>query len=433
MSFALPLWRWLRNLHPIDRRELPALGYFGALGFFFMAVFFIIKPLRDGLFLHSVGYQSEPFAKLATALAAVGIADFYAILTRKTTKAQQLLVVTLSFFCLFATWLIFYNLFPQSHKAAAWAMYILSNLYVTVMLATFWGMLGDICTPQTAKRLYPLVALAGEFGCLAGTSIVGIFPYDPSMLLPFLLIFGALLIVAGTVVAMIRWRPELAGINSPVLPWTAPAVATLQDLRLVGSMPLYRSLFGVLVCYEFVSTALDYQFKAYVTAQHTQQSEITLFLGKFYALIEGTTIALRLVATGPMLRAFKLRNTFIAVPLLLLASTLTYQLWPVLALLYVQQVIQNALHFAMHEPCKELCFTIIPARDVYRVKGIVDVLGSRLGKGLGAAATLLPSAIVLGFLGYAISPILAIWLFFCRRAGRIFDERENTLAETKSL
>ena len=56
--------------------------------------------------------------------------------------------------------------------AVAWSLYVVGDMFNTVMLTMFWAMTNDLVRADQARRLYGLVGLGGVLGGLVGSTVV---------------------------------------------------------------------------------------------------------------------------------------------------------------------------------------------------------------------------------------------------------------------
>ncbi len=81
----------IREIFDFDRRELPVALLLFVFFFMVIAVFQILKPLKNGLFVERYGANLELYAKLANILiAAVGVAAFGTPLQPAATSSAHL-------------------------------------------------------------------------------------------------------------------------------------------------------------------------------------------------------------------------------------------------------------------------------------------------------------------------------------------------------
>jgi ATP:ADP antiporter, AAA family len=151
----------LRRIFDFDRRELPVVILLFLFFFLIIAVFQILKPLKNGLFIENYGAETEQFAKLGNiAVAALGVLAFSWLYSR--VRRHQLIYVLCSFFI--ACFAVFIWALAHPEPWSIWGFYFLGDLESTLMVAAFWAYATDLASSDQAKRLFGVVGGGGVIG-----------------------------------------------------------------------------------------------------------------------------------------------------------------------------------------------------------------------------------------------------------------------------
>lgn len=159
----------LRQFIDMRKNEVQPAALFFLLWFFIILVFQVLKPLKKGLFVNSLGAYMELYAKLANvAIAVLAVICFTALYNR--FGSRKLVGVLCGFFTLallgFAAWLG-----EDPSPAANWSFYLFGDAWSTVWVTTFWAYLNELTETEQSKRLYGLIGgAASSGGCWAGWS-----------------------------------------------------------------------------------------------------------------------------------------------------------------------------------------------------------------------------------------------------------------------
>ncbi|MSO23714.1 MAG: hypothetical protein EXQ58_10805 [Acidobacteria bacterium] len=159
-----------RQLFYVRSGELkPGLLLFG---FFFsiIAVFQILKPLKNGLFVSHFGAEQELIAKginIDVAFTAmIGFTYLYNWL-----GGRRLVRFLCGFFSI--ALLVFYAVVTDAPSGFVnYAFYLFGDLWSTVWVATFWAFLNEISTSEQSAQLYGLIGTGGLLGGIAGSALV---------------------------------------------------------------------------------------------------------------------------------------------------------------------------------------------------------------------------------------------------------------------
>ena len=172
----------LQGFMDIRREELPLALLMFSYFFLVITCFWILKPIKKGLFIEfydEAGFdllglaysapQAELLAKILNMVVAFAAVVVFTQLSRHFRR-QQLTFIFAAFFIacyvLFAQWL------TTPNDASVWSFYLFGDLYSTLMVATFFAFLNDSVTAGGAKRLYGLIGLGGVCGGVFGSSVV---------------------------------------------------------------------------------------------------------------------------------------------------------------------------------------------------------------------------------------------------------------------
>src|SRR5262249_52718881 len=157
-----------RRLFDFRKEEVPLAGLMFTFFFLIITVFQILKPLKNGLFVHTFGAYLELYAKLGNiAVAVLAMLGFTYLFNRM--ERQWLLYTLCSFFITAFIFFAFLLIHPTT--VPIWGFYMLGDLIPTLMVAAFWAYLTDITTPDQSKRLYGLIGAGGVIGGWIGTTI----------------------------------------------------------------------------------------------------------------------------------------------------------------------------------------------------------------------------------------------------------------------
>ncbi len=154
----------VREIFDLEKREIPVVVLLFSFFFLVIAVFQILKPLKNGLFIELLGADLELYAKLANiAVAAVGVVAFTYLYDRMNRKLVYVLCL---FFLL--SFLLFTQILDESSPVPIWIFYLLGDLESTLLVAAFWAYATDITTPSQALRFFGIAGSGGVIGGWVG-------------------------------------------------------------------------------------------------------------------------------------------------------------------------------------------------------------------------------------------------------------------------
>ncbi|MFW6192188.1 MAG: Npt1/Npt2 family nucleotide transporter, partial [Gemmatimonadota bacterium] len=158
------LQRLKERFFDLEGEEWPrALGL--ALFFFLViAVFWVLKPMKSGMFLSYFaanpvevlgwtlsGAQAEQLARVLNMVVAYLVVVGFSIAANSCTRRLLILFFCLTFGGLFV---LFAMAIDRPSEPLVWSFYVTGDIWTTTMVATFWAFANDITTAAEAERMY---------------------------------------------------------------------------------------------------------------------------------------------------------------------------------------------------------------------------------------------------------------------------------------
>ena len=161
--------KWLSEWIPIRRGEglitsLMFLYIFGAL-----TSYYILKPLRSGLFLTNLPSSNLVYAYWLSALFAGTLATPLFKLGR---KVSAITLITGTNVLMIATLLYFGWAMGRNIAGLPYVYYVYVQVAPVLLVAQFWLLAGYIYDNRQAKRIYGLLGAGATAGALAGSFLV---------------------------------------------------------------------------------------------------------------------------------------------------------------------------------------------------------------------------------------------------------------------
>jgi ATP/ADP translocase len=157
-----------RTLGPAQRTKAALLF---AWFFLTIATLWLLKPVRTASLLAHLGAAETPYVRLGSVVVVAAVVALYSRAASGLSRRRLMLGVTTLFaLVLLAFWLMM-RLGGEALGAQrwfVWAVYILVDVYATVMVGVFWTYANDVVTPTEADALYGPVGLGGILGGVAG-------------------------------------------------------------------------------------------------------------------------------------------------------------------------------------------------------------------------------------------------------------------------
>lgn len=158
-----------------------------AVFFFTLAGYWLIRPLKMGVFVKVVGIEEEPRAKLGTVFVLIPILMGYNKLFMVVKHTQTLVLTVCSAFALVFAWTALALMTPSIPVAAGdddvqplpqqpsrwvgWLVYWSIESFGTVIVAMMWSIVASVSTEQLASSVYPTIVIFQQLGAVSGATL----------------------------------------------------------------------------------------------------------------------------------------------------------------------------------------------------------------------------------------------------------------------
>ena len=365
---------------PADDRRTVAVA---ALAFFcVLAAYYVMRPVRDQL-AGATGSVALPWFYAGTFIATLAVAPAFGWLSAHLPR-RALLAWSYGFFilCLIA----FVPLFARQAQIGARnlgiAFFIWSSVFNLFVVSLFWSLMADLVDRERARRVFPLIALGGAFGALAGPALtswlVNVIGVAPLLAVSALLLSIALGLMLYLSVVPGADRTQAAPIGGS---WLAGLRATFAE-------PFLRRMALLMLCSDGVGT-LAYALVADYAKAH--------FIGTvartaFYAHVDLTVNILQMILqvglTRWMLPRFGLVSGLVLPALVNVAMLLAVALFgatPIgvagfaVALVPLTLIVTRSFAYGVAKPASDALYTRVSRETRYKGKNFVETAVWRFG------------------------------------------------------
>jgi len=302
--------------------------------YFFLVItaYYILKPVRDSLFIEWLGAENLPFVYLGDAFFIGGVVYVY---TRFAARIEPHKLITYSALFLLSNLLIFRWIYSFHLAWVSFAFYIWVGIFSILTVTQFWTCANDIFNAREAKRLFGFIGSGGIAGGITGGLITSSLSHSLGTE-NLLLVSAAILLIAVAVMNLV-WRTEMEGSQrlnaylelekrqeSPKGKWSQKTVSLILASK-------YLLLMVALVfLIKAVATLVDFQFKTVIQEMFVEKDARTAFLGTLYAVLNGTSLCVQVLMTGFVLKRFGVATALILLPIGLFMGSAALLIYPVL-------------------------------------------------------------------------------------------------------
>lgn len=430
---------------PIEKEELKLFLPMALMMLCILFNFGALRSVKDGLVVPSMGAEVISFLKLWLVLpSSVIFTLIYAKLSNKFNFEYIFYIITtcfLLFFLLFAyviypyqdSWHPSSNLINElssSYPNFKWfikisgkwsyaVMYMFSELWSAVIInLMFWQFANHIFDTAKAKRFYPILGMVGNIGLiLAGNVLVAFSNFDefidPTLLLDkaeLMLKPIITIIVLSGIVAMLLFRltnhllltdKDIARDFQKVKTKTQTSLSIIESIRLISKSKYIGHIALLIICYGLLINIVEGPWKAKVRELYPSTVDYVHFMGRFNIWM-GISCVTFMVIGSNILRKVSWLLSALLTPIMLLATGFMFFVFvifaeeisfkagdfnPIYAAVIVggvQNILSKSAKYSLFDSTKEMSY--IPLSLELRTKGkaAVEVIGTKLGKSLGA-------------------------------------------------
>jgi AAA family ATP:ADP antiporter len=416
-----PLVSW-RALPALERRKAALLGL---LFFLTIATLWVLKPIRSASFLTHLGARELPYVRLGTVIAVGLVVIIYSRVVDRLTRirvAQGASLLFAAVLLLFWTALEVGGELLGAQRWFVWSVFIMVDIYSTVMVGIFWIYANDVVSREEADRLYGPIGVGGTVGGIVGGAAVdSLVSLTGSV---HLLLLSAALCIASALVFSAAER-ILKPLPRVIQRRSGDGIAAAtQGWREVAQSRYLLLLVGVVITYEFAAAMTD--FVVNVVFERTYTSEVVLaqMFGRLGWIVSATALLSQVVLVPTILP--KKHLALLLPPIAMGLATVGLAILPVAAMAILLSAADRGLNYSLEQATKETLYVPLTDAQKYKGKAVIDMFIDRLGKAASAIALI----VVLATAGLSISALLGVafaalvvWVFCAHRLGRAYAVR----------
>ena len=418
--------------------ELLALLFFTYF-FLITAPFWIIKPLRDAIYLDILSYRKLPVAYLLTAIIMGFVVAFHSKLQVKIQR-HLLLILSLIFFLL--TSLLFWWLFPKEQEWIPLAFWVWTNMLVVVLVTQFWITINDVFNPREAKRMIGFMVSGGILGGIVGSEMAALMAksrISNHLLLIACGMFFVCIFIIHYVFVLHRRRRSVfekvkVDISKDIGKGEGPLKVGFKDCFDTVRRDSYLKLLASMVTITWiVSTFIDFQFKGVIDINISGKDNLTFFFGHFYAGLMVFSFFLQLLMTSNIIKRYGVRLTLLLFSLLLLLGSLGIAVFASIFFAIFLKGSDKSISYSINQSVRELLYIPVSPELKNKAKIFIDMFLTRFAKGIGALILMVLVQIQIGirFMSLVSALFILLWILLNIKVGREYVSTVKSKLERK--
>jgi ATP/ADP translocase/HEAT repeat protein len=400
------------NLKPGEGRLA---GLMFLYNFVLLVTLYLLKPVRDSLFLVEMGPEQLPLVFIFTALAVIPISMAYSRFSGRLSLGWVINGVTAF---LSATLILIWWLLQIDSSALYYVLYIWVSIYSVLITSQFWLLANSLFDAVQAKRIFSLLSVAAIAGAIAGGEITGLLVDELDIAAQNLLLIGALLLFSTVfLVKAIRSaadrrssaeRGSISGRqesgNSPQSPVLFSEIIKSRHLLLIV---------GIIAVSVITTTVIDYQFKTIASRVYPTDNGLTVFMGHFYGRLSIIALLLQLFLSPKFIERRGVGSAVAILPGILLLGSVGLFIWPVLASAVLLRGADQSLKHSLDRTGRELLFIPVELDLKKRTKVFIDLFVDNGAQGLAGLLLLLLTFVMslsIQHLSFVVIGLLVFWI-----------------------
>ncbi len=386
----------------IQKHEIRKFALFGLGAFFALGAYWMLRLLKDVLiykiaFPAELGWADEygqafiPKLKLISLFTVLITVFVYSKLVDMYKKHQLFYIIGGFYICLFG--LISLGLYLHGVYGPAFlgykilaalgvVSYLATESYGSLIVALFWSFAISTTKGDEAKRGFPFIIAIAQVGTIGGSALVYLAIPGWKLFLLCMATIGGLL---ATIYYMVNHLPKAELTSDREEKKSSPDF--FAGVELLFKHPYLLGVLVVSTFYEVAKSIVDLQMKSQASF-FMPKEEFQSFLGTYGMYVNGLAMVMAVLGTSYLMQKMGLRFCLLLYPVVfgismigLYAYFMTNPapqslLW---ATFYVMMLV-TAISYAVNNPTKEMMYIPTSKDAKFKVKGLVDMFGSRSAK-----------------------------------------------------
>lgn len=377
---------------PIGVKRTAALCFLASL---LLCSYAIVRPASESLFLDAHGSENLMNVWIMVALTVCLVVPVF---NRWSQPKNLIRVFSLTcFVCagLLAVLLVFLD---QGVFGSHYALYVWKDIYIIILVETFWSLANVVFAIKDAKKTYGLFcasgALGGFIGNFGGGELAQL--YGSSTII---WITVGLLIVIGILTV-----PLASGLKYDKKKQVSEATSLMAGFEVIKKSSYLLWLLALIAVTQIVINFVDYEYNRFLELSYPDTDVRTSISFKVYGIIDAGSLVLQLL-TAFILRVLGIPLTLLAIPAILGISVVSFLISPSFAVVSVTKVMSKVMDYSIFRAAKEILYIPLSYTEKTQGKAVIDMMTYRLAKGL--------SAVILTIIGVkAASSILSPLMLF---------------------
>lgn len=364
-----------------------------------LAAYYMLRPVREQLSA-AVGSTQLPWFFAASFVAMLVLTPLFAWLVSRYPRRIVVPLVYLFFIgCLVSFLPFFANADVLSPRALGVVFFVWLSVFNLFVVSVFWTFMADIWNPEQARRLFPLIAIGGVAGAIAGPlltrNLVQVIGVSPLLLVSA----GLLALAMGCVLVLGRWVQVHGAKGDAAMQGKALGGGMFDGLKQIFANPFMRGMALLMVLGDAIGTVAYVLLADYSGATFDNAIDRTRFAANIDLATNTLTVLAQLTLTrwmlvrygaAPVIAGWAIAGVAVCLAMALAAdphaTAVTIPLLGAFPWVALVMIVTRGLAYGMVLPARESLYTRVPRELRYKGKNAVDTAVWRAGDVASALA-----------------------------------------------
>ena len=388
-NIAVALWGKFES-----KEEIKKFAYLAFIFCLIIGVYWTMRPIKDSVFMAVVGPKHLWLAKILSLCLISPLVVLYGKLIDMYPR-HKVFYALMSIYgpltILFALYFMhptmgLVNKTPDFWRISGWAWYVFVESFGSLVIALFWAFTADTTSPESAKRGFPMIALAGQLGNVLGPFILSTKRLGLATSAPIVATCGLIILFSGVVF----WYFMRVTPASQLIGYRGEAVASkktesepgfLEGLRLLLTESYLFGIFLIIGLYELVVTVIDNHFKLSVAMHYAGEGASAGFLSDYAVMVGVVAFLSILFGINNITRYLGMFASLTLLPILMTVFIFMIYLNPTSAILpFWIMVFSKAINYALNQPTLKQLYIPTSHDAKYKSQAWIEMFGSRGSK-----------------------------------------------------
>ena len=369
-----------------------------------IGTYWIMRPLKDGIFNAIVGIDFQPYAKMLSVAVVFPLVILYSKLIDAFSrhKVFYFLIAIYASLALVFTYVLLssdyglLNTVKSPGRMLGWIWYVYVESFGSLIVALFWAFTTDTTLPDSARRGFPIIALFGQIGNMAfpflfNAKRLGFATSAPVVgICAFMMVLMALLFWLMMYMVPQEQFASYSGKDESKESKEDPGF--LEGLKLLLTQRYLLGIFMIVTIYEVIVTILDFHFKSTAATVFLEEAAYSSYLSHYAAMTGLVSMLCVIFGINNIQRKLGMKASLVLLPIILSVAVLMVKFNPTgLVVAFWIMVFSKAVNYALNQPTLKQLYIPTTKETRYKAQAWIEMFGSRGSKAASSGVNALRS------------------------------------------